>query len=55
LEQKARESARKQGTNAGARIDALEEELQQASKDNADRFAIGKIRSQITEAQRRIR
>ena len=55
LEQKARESARKQGTNAEARIDVLEEELQQALNDNADRGAIGKIRDQIREAQRRIR
>jgi len=55
LEQRARESARKQGTNAEARIDVLEGELQQARKDGAEDGVTNKIGDQIREAQQRIR
>ena len=54
LEQKARESARRQGTNAEARIELLEEELQQALNNGADHGSISKTRDQIREAQQRI-
>ncbi len=55
LEQKAREAARRQGTNAEARIEVLEEELQQSLENGADRAAVQKTQKQIREAQQRIR